>query len=144
MSQGILDYVDPDVAPHYLESGVNDAELGEALRSALRESKCVSAEDFQNLFKSGVIQNAERERVEWAMARYGYKTKRAMYKDMRCCWIKFQGGVVEIKPTFHKSMDCYTGLSNGGPGIIHVRDAVSDAELGAALREGFGRCAGAI
>ncbi|WP_459204131.1 contact-dependent growth inhibition system immunity protein (plasmid) [Ralstonia pseudosolanacearum] len=144
MSQGVLDYVDPDVAPHYLELGANDAELGEALRSALRESRCVSVEDFQGLFKSGAIQSAEQERAVWAMARYGYKTKRAMYKNMKCCWIKFQDEVIEIKPTFHKSMDCYTGLSSGGPEIIHLRDAVSDAELGAALREGFTRCTVAL
>ncbi|WP_197388766.1 contact-dependent growth inhibition system immunity protein [Ralstonia pseudosolanacearum] len=144
MSQGVLDYVDPDAAPHYLEPGANDAEIGEALRSALRESKCVSTENFQSLFKSGVIQNAEQERSAGVMARYGYKTKRAMYKNMRCCWIKLQGGVIEIKPTFHKSMDSYAGLSSGGPEIIHLRDAVSDVELGAALREGFARCTGAL
>lgn len=144
MSQGMLDYAEPDAAPHYLPPDIDDATLGRTLRIALAASKRVSVEEFQKIFHSGVVQQLGKDREAWAMKQYGYKTKRAMYRKMNCCWISLVDGVIEVKPTHHKSADSYSGISNDGPEILHIPDSVADAELGAALREGFSRCTSAV
>ena len=144
MSQGMLEYAEPDAPPHYLPPDVDDARLGHTLRLALGASKRASVEEFQKIFHSGVIQQLGKERTAWAMKQYGYKSKRAMYKNMDCCWISVFEGVIEIKPTHHKSMDSYSGISNDGPEILHIPETASDAELGAALREGFTRCTSSV
>jgi len=142
MSRGMLEYGEPDAPPHYLPPDADDVTLGRTMREALSGSKNVCVEEFQKIFHSGVVQQLQKEQDAWAMQRYGYKTKRAMYLRMDCCWINVADGQIEIKPTLHKGLDSYSGISNDGPEIQHVSVAISDAELGAALREGFKRCLG--
>lgn len=144
ISQGMLDYAEPSMAPYYLSPDTDDAPLGMTLRLALSSSKKVTAEEFQKIFHSGVVQRLAEERNKAAMQKYGYKTKRAFYKNMRCCWISVFDGKIEIKPTHHKSLDGYSGISNDGPEIQHLPTTCTDAELGAALREGFKRCTSAM
>ncbi|WP_412480367.1 contact-dependent growth inhibition system immunity protein [Azonexus sp. IMCC34839] len=142
MSLGMLAYTEPEATPHYLPPDVEDEILGRTLREALNASKTVSIEEFQKIFHSGVIQQLGNERNAWAMKNYGYKNKRAMYRKMDCCWISAADGQIEIKPTRHKGLDAYSGISNDGPEIQYVSVAISDADLGAALKEGFKRCTG--
>jgi CDI immunity protein len=143
MSQGMLDYGEPSVPPYFLPPDVDDKTLGATLRQALSGSKKVGVEEFQKIFHSGIIQERGKAREAEAMEKYGYKTKRALYKNMLCCWISVFDGNIEIKPTHHKVLDAYSGLSNDGPEIQHLAVTCSDAELGAALREGFKRCTSA-
>ena len=144
MSQGMLDYAEPDTPPHYLPPDVDDATLGKTLRIALAASKTVSMPEFQKIFHSGVVQKLSEERNAWAMQYYGYKTKRAMLRKMNCCSVKTYASVIEIKPWHHKTLDGYSGISNDGPEILHLPITVTDAELGGAIREGFKRCTSSV
>lgn len=144
MSQGMLAYAEPSASPHYLPPDVDDATLGRTLRIALAASKRVSVEEFQKIFQSGVVQQLGKDRDAWAMKQYGYKTKRAMYRKMNCCWISVSDGQIEVAPAHHKTIDGYTANKTDGPFPLYVAETVSDAELGAALREGFMRCTSAI
>lgn len=143
VSIGMINYPEPSAPPYYLDPDVDDATLGATLRFALAASKRVSVEEFQKIFHSGVIQKLGEDREKAVMQKYGYKTKRTLYKNMRCCWISVADGKIEIKPTHQKSLDSYTGISKDGPEIQHLPITVSDAELGAALREGFKHCTSA-
>jgi len=144
MSQGMLQYAEPSSTPLYLPPEVDDETLGAGLRAALTASKRVSVEDFQRIFASGVVQKLGKENEQYAMLQYGYKTRRALYKNMLFCLISVFEGLIEIKSTHHKSIEIYTGISDDGPEIIRLPVTVSDAELGAALREGFKRCTSAV
>lgn len=144
MSQGMLSYAEPSVLPHYLPPDVDDATLGRTLRIALAASKQVSVEEFQKIFQSGVVQQLGKDRAALAMKQYGYKTKRAMYRQMDCCWISVADGQIEIAPAHHKSLDGYTANKIDGPFPLYVAETVSDAELGAALREGFRHCTSSV
>jgi hypothetical protein len=130
--------------PFFLAPDVDDATLGATLRLALAGSKRISAQEFIKLFESRVIHQLSEDRERETMQKYGYKTKRAMYKNMLCCWISVADGKIEIKPTRHKSLDSYSGISNNGPEIQCVPVTISDADLSAALREGFKRCISSV
>lgn len=140
MSQGLLNYADPDVPPFYLENDVNDETLGRTLRVAWGAGKKVSVDEFQQIYKSGAVQESGRERDAFAINKYGYKSQREMGKGMDCCWIRVLNGNVEIKPTHHNRVDGYTGISNDSSELINLPDSSSDQEIGIALREGFRRC----
>lgn len=144
MSQGMLQYGEPSAPLHYLPADTNDTTLGVTLRIALSASKRVGVEEFQKIFHSGIVQERGKAREAEAMQKYGYKTKRALYKNMMCCWVSVFDGKIEIKLTHHKALDAYSGISNDGPEIQHLPVTCSDAELGAALREGFKRCTSAV
>ena len=144
MSNGGLRYGEPSVAPHYLAPDSDDSSLGQILRNALKASKQVSAEEFQKIFNSGIIQKRAKENEAWMMQKYGYKTQLALYKHMKYCSVNFSEGVIEISPSHSDKKGGYSRRVGDGIENIRLPDSVSDAELGAALRDGFKRCTGAV
>lgn len=139
-SQGMLAYLDPDAKPNFLSSTVDNKTLGKTLREALKLSKRVDIFEFNNIFNSGIIKALAQERDDWAMQHYGYTTKQAMYKKMECCWVSVFNKIIEIKPTHHKRLDNYSGISNDGPEILYLPINIDDEKLGKALREAFKNC----
>jgi hypothetical protein len=144
VSSGMLSYPELTSEVRYLEPDADDSALGDALRLALGESKQVSIAEFQKIFASGEIQRIGEERNKYAMKKYSYKSKRAMFRKMMCCWINISENQIQIKPTHHNSIDGYSGISLDGDEILNLPVNATDAELGAALREGFNRCTSAI
>ncbi len=140
MSQGMLAYAEPGVDLHYLSTDSTDEEVGRVLRQALAATKLVTPTEFQAIYKSGVVEATNKARSAQAMATYGYKSKRAMYQNMACCWVKLAADCIEIVPTVHDSLDGYRGISKDGPEIMHLSAMAPDNVVGAALREGFRRC----
>lgn len=140
----MIAYGDLNVEPITLPSDIDDSSFGENVRKALCASKQVSLAEFQNIWSSGAIGKWEADRELLLMKRYGYKTKRAMYRKMNCCWISASEGQIGISPAHHKTIDGYTANKTDGPFPIYVAETISDAELGAALRQGFSLCTSAI
>ncbi|MEY4077282.1 MAG: hypothetical protein RIQ69_1652 [Pseudomonadota bacterium] len=136
---GMINVGDPLVEPEYLAPDVDDAMLGATLRQCLQKSRHIEMSEFQKMFKAGVFNQLDEERNQAAMQKYGYKTKRALYKNMLCCWISMFDGKVKIAPSHQKSVESYTATKDG-PEPFTLHGPISDAELGAALREGFKRC----
>ncbi|WP_433692108.1 contact-dependent growth inhibition system immunity protein [Herbaspirillum seropedicae] len=143
-SISMVNYADPSAEVCYLPADADDEVLGRSLRLAFSGSKVVSAETFHEVFASGKIQEKSAERLNFAMQRYGYKSKRALLKNMMCCWISLSERVIQIKPTHHKSIDGYSGISVDGEEILHLPNSATDDEVGKALREGIRRCTSAI
>lgn len=144
MSRGMLRYGDPDAPRHYLPPDTDDATLGKTLRIALAASKTVSLPEFQKIFHSGIVQKVAAERDAAAMQRYGYKSRRAMYKKKDNCSVSAYDGIIEISPSHHHGIDGYSADKRTGPFPLSVPDTATDAELGAAIREGFRRCTGSV
>jgi hypothetical protein len=144
MSHGGMSYSEPSAPELFLPPDADDVTLGKTLRTALKASKQISGEEFFKLFQSGVVQQLGKEREAWTMQHYGYKTKRALYRHMASCYIELIDGWLEINPSHSDQKGGFQGLSADGHENIRLPDSVSDAELGAALREGFKRCTGAV
>jgi hypothetical protein len=140
MSRAGLRYADPDVEPFYLEPDVDNQVLGNTLRIALSKSKEIVGIKFMEIFKSGRVQEKDKEENKKLMKQYGYKTKRALYKNMDKCSISVFEGNIEIQPTHHDSLDGYSANQNKGPFALLIPETATDEELGAAVREGFTRC----
>ncbi|BCM10217.1 contact-dependent growth inhibition system immunity protein [Ralstonia nicotianae] len=144
MSWGMLGYAEPSASPYYLDPQADDVLLGKTLREALAKSRRVEVAEFQEIFHSGIIKKIEEERDKWMMETYGYKTRRAMLKKMDSCNVAVFDDKIEIQPLHQKSLDGYTARKDTGPFPSNVPATATDAELGAALREGFKRCTSAI
>lgn len=143
MSRGMLSYTEPNAPPHYLPPDVDDATLGQTLRLALKSSKQVSVEEFHGILNSGVIDRLEKDRQAWVMKEYGYKNKRAMYRNMENCSIDMVEGHIEIQPMHHKSLDGYSATTED-PQLVSVPITAAEVEIGAALREGFRWCTSSV
>lgn len=139
---GMISVGDPLVEPVYLVPDADDSMLGATLRQCLEKSRHIEMVEFQKMFKAGVFNQLDEDRNQVAMQKYGYKTKRALYKNMLCCWISVSDGQIEIAPSRQKSVDSYTATKEG-PEPLVLDASIDDAELGSALREGFKRCTSA-
>jgi hypothetical protein len=74
------------------------------------------------------------------IGRYGYKTKRALFKSMKSSSIVCQGKSITMQPSHHEQLDEWSGEGIAEEEYVTV-SAQSEAELlGQALRLAFSRC----
>lgn len=78
--------------------------------------------------------------AEDVMARYGYRTRKAIFKNMMSCSVSSQDDVVTIKPSFHEKLEGWSG--KGITASDHVVLASSDSAdvIGAGVRLALSRC----
>jgi CDI immunity protein len=143
-SIGMIAFGDQSVAPQFLPPTVDDVTLGQTLRFCLDKSRQVDMSEFQSIVSAGKLGEADEILEKMTKQNYGYKTKRAMYKNMLCCWIMEVDGKIKIIPTHHKSLDTYSGISKEGTEILYLSVSALDTEFGESLREGFKRCTSAV
>lgn len=132
------DQVNLELAPD-----VDDARLGEAVVTVLRASTRMTLNSL-----TGAVQRLEREDgvsryktlVAGLCGRYGFKTKKALFKSMRMIHVDRQRSTGEIafRPTDRFAVDGFQGLD--GSQSVDVPAAASPEEIGAALRTVLARC----
>jgi hypothetical protein len=140
ISQGMLNYADPDVAPRLLAPDAADEPLGHAVRRALADSKRIGLSEFQALLKSKAVQNASKEHEAALMSQHGYKSRRAMFINMKCCDVAVYDDRIEIQPQHHNSIDGFSATKQDQAKILSLAIDATDAELGATLKQAFLRC----
>ncbi len=131
---------DPKGAQHYLEPDASDETLGAAVLDALDRSRFLSIEEADDFFN---LKRSQERYEEWkrsVMQRYGYKTKRALFKDMASCDIQMAGGNITLVPTNHDRLEGWGREKGDGIEDVVITEGSSAAEVGAALRVAFSRC----
>jgi hypothetical protein len=78
--------------------------------------------------------------VKTMMERFGYKTKRALFKGLEHCLISSQSGVIAITPMRRMGSEGWKGLGPNNAGVLEISAESTPAEIGAALRVAFSRC----
>ena len=76
------------------------------------------------------------------MTRFGFKTIRALYKNMMNCGIRSKAGVITIAPTHHERLCGWSREKGDGIEDVLIPATSAPVEVGAALRLAFSRCAG--
>lgn len=135
---------------NFLKSDADDGELGEAILDAMAHSRFVlgvprtdvwlhpDVEFDQELYD--YQKTAERYKAWKAdlMARYGYKTQRALFKGMKHCLVERNNGVITLQPWHHEKLEAWSGL--GIEENVTLPADSTPKEIGAALRLAFTRC----
>lgn len=143
---------DPKGKQYLLPPDASDIALGAAVLDAMAHSRFVLPAPRTDVWIHPEVEfdmelydykkSIERY-AAWTkalMERYGYKTKRALFKQMKLCGIDSKNGVVDIRPSYHEKLEGWSG--DGITEEDHVKLAAnsSAAEIGAALRLAFSRC----
>ncbi|WP_145571439.1 contact-dependent growth inhibition system immunity protein [Yersinia bercovieri] len=133
---------DPLFPPYLLPPDADDKSIGEAVLIALSNSRTLSLEEYGDFFN---LEKSQEKYVGWIamlMERYGYKTKRALFKDMKNCSIHCINDVITISPTRHEKLEAWSGkgIKESDDVVISVNS--SPTEVGAALRLALSRCKG--
>jgi len=76
--------------------------------------------------------------VNALMERYGYKNKRALFKNMKNVSIESKNGILTLIPTHHAKLEAWEGVVEEARVVIPATS--SPEEIGAALRLALSRC----
>ena len=139
---------------HLLEPDVSDEILGAALLDAMAHSRFVLPARRTDVWQHPEVEfdldlydyklGIERT-SEWTkslMERYGYKAKRALFKDMKFCSIDWIDDVITILPWHHEKLEAWSGDGISASDRVVIPANSTPAEIGAALRLAFSRCTG--
>lgn len=143
---------DPRGVEHHAGADISDQALGEAVLDALAHSRFVLAQPREDvwihpeatfdrdLYDPTLTTQRYEQWVGSMLERCGYKTRRALFKDMKKCSIERKEGQITIRPSHHEKLEFWSGKGIGESLYVTVPFASSPAEIGAALRLAFGRC----
>ena len=133
--------MDPLFPPHLLSPESDDESIGKAILQALSDSRTLtSIEDRVELFDLEKGKQRYSERNAMLREKYGYKSKKALFKDMKYCSIHCVNGVINISPSRHEKLEAWGGTGRGGNDKVILSLENSPAEIGAGLRLALSRC----
>ena len=131
---------DPDGIQKLLPLEVSDEELGQVTLLALSKSRVIDVSEIETFFN---IDNIKKRYDAWVadlMAKYNYKTKRALFKNMMQCSVEISDGILTISPSWHEKLEAWSGegISDDDKVVLSVNSTTE--EIGAGLRLAFSRC----
>ena len=131
---------DPEAKQHLLPPDVSDDELGQAVLDALAHSRHMSVEEACVFLEYRAVKVRYDTWVAALMERYGYKTRRALFKSMKNCSAECVEGRITIAPTRHEKLEGWGREKDDGIEDVVIPADSPPAAVGAALRLAFSRC----
>ena len=131
---------DPDGVQKLLPLDVSDEELGQVTLLALSKSRVIEVSEIGTFLN---IDNIKKRYDAWVadlMAKYNYKTKRALFKKMMQCSVEIRDGRLTISPSWHEKLEAWSGegLTEDDDVVLSVNSTTE--EIGAGVRLAFSRC----
>ena len=142
---------DPKGKQNLLPPDASDVALGEAVLDALAHSRWVlPAPREGSTYPAGVefdmsmydYKTNYSVRVNALMERYGYKTKRALFKGMKRVGIANENGVITMRPSHHYRLEGWEAGDLTEEDYVVIPATSPPEEIGAALRLALSRCTG--
>lgn len=120
-----------------------DAELADAVRKSLNESRMLDIQTERHLLSFPEVGKMYEEWVAKTVNEWGYSSRKALFKDMMAVDIDQTPEALTLQPLIHEALEGW-GLpdKNTRPNpekVVADLDA-SDAELGIAIRLAMSRC----
>lgn len=117
--------------------------VGESILKALSDSRSLTNRDERAIFFD-LEANKEKYNswVTMLMERFGYKSKRSLFENMKKCGIHCVNGVITISPTRHEKLEGWGRTKGDGIEDVVLPVDSDPAEIGAGLRLALSRCKG--
>jgi predicted nucleotide-binding protein (sugar kinase/HSP70/actin superfamily) len=91
------------------------------------------------LFEKELVEKREQEWIEHLLKNYGYKSRRALFKNMQSCFVAMEEGVITFSPAEHDKLDGWGSTTKSYKFSI---PSSSPKIIGAAVKYSVGRCTG--
>jgi hypothetical protein len=134
---------DYDVQDYYLSPNADDKSIGETVLLALSQSRTLTSRSEKGIEYFDWYGVGKQKNEEWeksVMKKYGYKTKRAMFEDMKSCDIELENGIITIGPSNHEKLKGWSGNGLTKDDYVVLPLDSSLEEIGAGLKLAFSRC----
>ena len=115
-------------------------ELGTAVLDALAHSRFLSLNEIEDFFNP---EKGQQEYLAWIKAlieKHGYKSKRALFKNMANCGVRVVDGVMDITPMRHEKLEGWGREKDDGIENVVIPADSSPNAVGEALLLAFSRC----
>ena len=134
---------DPVFPSRLLPPDAEDELVGEQILQALSDSRTLNVLEERVAFFD--LEKGKEQYAAWRsmlIEKYGYKTKKALFKDMKNCGIHCANGVITISPTRHEKLEGWGREKGDGIEDVILPVDSSPTEIGAGLRLALSRCKG--
>ncbi|MEP6930603.1 MAG: contact-dependent growth inhibition system immunity protein [Flavobacterium sp.] len=132
---------DPSGESFMLSHSSSNEEVGEAVLRGVSASRIINPKHDPEFFDvMGRVVPQYNSWISEVMSQFGYKTKRAMFKDMKNCAIELVKNTVMIQPSHHEKLEAWSGKGITESDYVVIPSNSSPVEVGAALRLAISRC----
>jgi CDI immunity protein len=135
-----LHVCDPQGKQHLLSPDASEGEIGVAVLDCLAYSRWVMPLEDKDLWDYKLNELRYSTWITKMMATYGYKTKRALFKNMKSCSIERNDGLITIHPSNHDRLEGWSGNMIRDEDSVIISADCAPGEIGAGLRLAFSRC----
>jgi hypothetical protein len=135
-----------------LNLDAENSEIGESVLEAFSKSRFVldvsndawllpEGLEFDSHFYLPETAIAESEAWDKRLQNFGgYKSIRAIFKNMAVCNADKEGGSIIIEPTCHETLEAWSGGGISKSDNVIIPDTSTPEEIGAAVRLALSRC----
>ncbi|EHL4433064.1 CdiI family contact-dependent growth inhibition immunity protein [Salmonella enterica] len=134
---------DPLFPSRLLLTDVDDEILGAEILRALSNSRTLT--ELADRIEFFNLEKAKEQYAVWIamlMDKYGYKNKRALFKNMKKCGVHLVNNIITIRPSFHEKLEAWSGDRISETDNVVLTVDSTPAEIGAGLRLALSRCKG--
>ncbi|MDI3359364.1 contact-dependent growth inhibition system immunity protein [Lelliottia sp. V89_10] len=134
---------DPLFPAHLLPPSSSDEIIGQTILQALSDSRTLT--DLADRIALFDLEKGKEQYAAWVamlMSQYGYKTKRALFKNMKNCSIHCVNGIITISPSRHEKLEAWGRTKGDGIEDVVLSVDSTPEEIGAGLRLALSRCKG--
>jgi hypothetical protein len=125
-----------------LDLNAGDDLLGMAVLESLARSRFLTLAELPAFFDYRQYPIRYEAWVQSLMKAYNYKTRSALFREMKSCGIESSEGMIKITPSRHEELEGWVEDRDGGIKDVFIPADSSPEKIGAALRLAFSRCIG--
>ena len=132
---------DPEGVRFLLSPESKNHDLGHAVLEALSASRFLHPGEFPDFFdiRGRVVPQYEAW-VSSFMAKYGYKNRRAMFKNMKKIDVESSNGLIVISPSHHEKLEAWSDKGITKDDSVVIAEMSNPEEVGVALEIALSRC----
>ncbi|MBB3225554.1 hypothetical protein FHW69_000144 [Luteibacter sp. Sphag1AF] len=131
---------DTEGVSEILGAGENNENLGCAVIRALAASREITLDEYSGYFNWEKRKASYTLWVNSLMQQFGYRTRKALFRNMRSCSIAVDDSSILFCPSHHEKLEAWSGDGISKDDYVVLPFDSSPADIGAALRLAFSRC----
>ena len=114
--------------------------IGKAVMEALSRSRFLSLEEARDIPTQKAEGEEYQRRIEAMVKDFGFRSRRAMFKNMMNVFIRKSEDVMTFKPSIHTGLERWGSNKSDGLEEVVIHANSDPATIGSALLEAFKRC----
>ncbi|WP_044469613.1 contact-dependent growth inhibition system immunity protein [Mannheimia massilioguelmaensis] len=139
---GMAWITEPNQDIQFYPPDISNIELGMIIKYKLSLSREIGLAEFHKIFNSEEFKSLSKRTEQMLKDIFGYKTKKAIYKNMLFVSVYMNEHSINITPHHQDSLGGYTSVKSTDGKVIEFKYPLllSDEELGKAVMNAFEYC----